>query len=85
VRGGNTKSVRSIAFSCDGKKLATGTEYKGLRIWNATQPVGVALELEDGAEQLGGTEWELLPTEELRFQSTQWSCRYVHSFSAAPR
>jgi hypothetical protein len=38
------------------------------------------LELENGAELLGGTEWELLFTEELRFQSTQWSCRYVHSF-----
>lgn len=39
IRGGNTKTIRNIAFSCDGKKAATGTEYKGIRIWNATQPV----------------------------------------------
>jgi WD40 repeat protein len=70
VRGGNTKSVRSIAFSCDGKKVATGTEYKGLRIWNATQPVSLALWTEIEAEDVGGAEWELLLTEELRFQST---------------
>jgi WD40 repeat protein len=70
VRGGNTKSVRSIAFSCDGKKVATGTEYKGLRIWNATQPVGVSLKIVSGANRVGGAEWELLLTEELRFQST---------------
>jgi THO complex subunit 3 len=46
VRGGNTKSIRSIAFSCDGRKVATGTEYKGLRIWNAAQPVSDLLLIE---------------------------------------
>lgn len=35
IRGGNTKAVRSIAWSCDGRRVATGTEMKGLRIWEA--------------------------------------------------
>lgn len=35
VRGGNTKPVKAIAWSCDGKRVATGTEEKGLRIWDA--------------------------------------------------
>ena len=34
VTGGVSKPVRAIAWSCDGKRLATGTEYKGLRIWD---------------------------------------------------
>ncbi|ORX34436.1 WD40-repeat-containing domain protein [Kockovaella imperatae] len=33
ITGGVSKPVRSIAWSCDGKRLATGTEFKGLRIW----------------------------------------------------
>ncbi|WWD22174.1 hypothetical protein CI109_106665 [Kwoniella shandongensis] len=35
VRGGNVKHVRSVAWSCDGKKVATGGEYKELLVWDA--------------------------------------------------
>ncbi|KAL7418646.1 hypothetical protein Q5752_007105 [Cryptotrichosporon argae] len=38
VRGGNAKPIRSVAWSCDGKRIATGTEAKGLRIWDGKNP-----------------------------------------------
>ncbi|GFZ46575.1 hypothetical protein JCM24511_03795 [Saitozyma sp. JCM 24511] len=39
VKGGVTRPVRSVAWSCDGRKIATGTEVKGLRIWDAKDKV----------------------------------------------
>jgi len=35
VKGGISKAGRSVAWSCDGKKVAVGTEFKGLRVWDA--------------------------------------------------
>lgn len=33
--------MRSVAWSCDGKRVATGTEAKGLRVWDAKPQGGV--------------------------------------------
>ncbi|KAK8846863.1 hypothetical protein IAR55_005953 [Kwoniella newhampshirensis] len=35
VRGGNVKHVRGIAWSCDGRRVVTGGEYKELLVWDA--------------------------------------------------
>ncbi|WRT64915.1 uncharacterized protein IL334_001854 [Kwoniella shivajii] len=35
VRGGNVKHVRTVAWSCDGKKVATGGEFKELLVLDA--------------------------------------------------
>lgn len=38
------KNVRCIAWSCDGRRVATGTELKGIRIWEVSKDrVGVKL------------------------------------------
>ncbi|WVW78608.1 hypothetical protein I302_100567 [Kwoniella bestiolae CBS 10118] len=34
VRGGNVKHVRSVAWSCDGRRIATGGEFKELLFWD---------------------------------------------------
>jgi WD40 repeat protein len=49
VKGGVTRPVRSVAWSCDGRKIATGTEVKGLRIWDAKDKAGRAVPWERGA------------------------------------
>lgn len=50
IRGGNSKPVKSIAWSCDGRRVATGTEMKGLRVWDATPRLGAvhAVSIEAG-------------------------------------
>ncbi|ORY27104.1 WD40-repeat-containing domain protein [Naematelia encephala] len=39
---GSSRLVRAIAWSCDGKVVATGTENKGIRLWPASTPFDVA-------------------------------------------
>ncbi|WWC87034.1 uncharacterized protein L201_001919 [Kwoniella dendrophila CBS 6074] len=34
IRGGNVKHVRSVAWSCDGRRIATGGEFKELLVWD---------------------------------------------------
>ncbi|WWC59392.1 uncharacterized protein I303_101947 [Kwoniella dejecticola CBS 10117] len=34
IRGGNVKHVRSVAWSCDGRRVATGGEFKELLVWD---------------------------------------------------
>ncbi|WWD00423.1 hypothetical protein V866_007336 [Kwoniella sp. B9012] len=34
VRGGNVKHVRSVAWSCDGRRIATGGEFKEILFWD---------------------------------------------------
>jgi len=40
---GPSRPVRSIAYSCDGKRVATGMEYKGIRVWDARKTVSLPL------------------------------------------
>nr|XP_019008628.1 uncharacterized protein I206_06308 [Kwoniella pini CBS 10737]OCF47409.1 hypothetical protein I206_06308 [Kwoniella pini CBS 10737] len=34
IRGGNVKHVRSVAWSCDGRRVATGGEFKEILVWD---------------------------------------------------
>lgn len=45
MRGGSASPVRTVAWSCDGKRAAVGYDNKGLRVWEADlRSAGVVVE-----------------------------------------